>query len=242
MNELMKISEVAVKYNITKRTLRYYEEIGILSSIRKNGSNYRYYDTNTLNRLEQILLLKSLNFQISEIKEILLSKDEDFIDNILHNKLASLQEEIDTLYAYKRVISSIIKLRDKQCSSSINLYQIIKEQIYLHKNIERMIDMNQYMGDMIIIEFGLNIVSCANKLIDSIKELRKDIESITNKEIPLIRIRDNTDLKNDEYRILVKGVIIEDETFENIDDSEKITRIVTALKDSINSNIDSITS
>lgn len=240
MNELMKISEVAVKYNITKRTLRYYEEIGILSSIRKNGSNYRYYDTNTLNRLEQILLLKSLNFQISEIKEILLSQDESFIDNILHNKLASLQDEIDTLYAYKRVISSIIKLKDKQGSNSINLYQVIREQIYIHKSLERMIMMNQYVGDMIVIEFGLNIVPCANKLIDSIKELRKDIESTMNKEIPLIRIRDNTDLKNDEYRILIKGVIIEDEVFESINENEKITRIVTALKKSITSNINSI--
>lgn len=240
MNELMKISEVAVKYNITKRTLRYYEEIGILSSIRKNGSNYRYYDTKTLNRLEQILLLKSLNFQISEIKEILLSKDEDFIDNMLHNKLASLQEEIDTLYAYKRVISSIIKLRDEQSTNSINLYQVIREQVYIHRNLERMIMMNQYVGDMIVIEFGLNIVPCANKLIDSIKELRKDIESTMNKEIPLIRIRDNTNLKNDEYRILIKGVIIEDETFENIDNIEKITKIVATLKKSITSNINSI--
>lgn len=170
----------------------------------------------------------------------MLSKDDEFIDNILHNKLASLQEEIDTLYAYKKVISSIIKLKDKQGSNSINLYQVIREQIYIHKSLERMIMMNQYVGDMIVIEFGLNIVPCANKLIDRIKELRKDIESTMNKEIPLIRIRDNTNLKNDEYRILIKGVIIEDETFENIDNIEKVTRIVAALKKSITSNINSI--
>ena len=100
--------------------------------------------------------------------------------------------------------------------------------------------MNQYVGDMIIIEFGLNIVTCAKELIDSIKELRKDIESTINKEMPLIRIRDNTVLKGDEYIILIKGVIIEDETFENVKDSEKIIRIVTVLKKAIFANLDSV--
>lgn len=102
--------------------------------------------------------------------------------------------------------------------------------------------MNQYIGDMIVLEFGVNIVPCANELIDNIKEFRKQIESTINKEIPLIRIRDMESLKNDEYRILIKGVIIEDETFENVDNNEKIIRIMTAVKKSINANLDSITS
>ena len=101
--------------------------------------------------------------------------------------------------------------------------------------------MNQYVGDMIIIEFGINIVPCANELIKNIKELRKDIEGLTNKEIPLIRIKDNTNLKNDEYRILIKDVIIANETLENVADSEKVIEIMDALKKSISDNIDSIT-
>lgn len=240
MDKLLKIKEVAVKYNITKRTLRYYEEIGILSSTRKDGSNYRYYDYETLGRLEQICLLKSLNFQISEISQILFSKDEEFIDNLLHEKLITIQREIDKLCAYKNVISSIIKIKLKQNVSNINFYQLIREQIYIHKDIERKIQMNQYIGDMIVLEFGINIVPCANALIDNIKEFRKQIESITNKEMPLIRIMDMGSLKDDEYRILIKGVIIENETFENVDNNEKIIRIMIALKKSINDNINSI--
>ena len=241
MDKLLKIKEVSTKYNITKRTLRYYEEIGILSTIRKDGSSYRYYDNDALNRLEQIFLLKSLNFQVSEISQILLSHHDKYIDDILHDKLIQLHKEIDTLFAFKKIVSSIIKIKQRQGANSINFYQLIREQIYIHKNIERKIEMNQYIGDMVIIEFGINIVPCANELIENIKKLRKEIEDITNKEIPLIRIKDNTNLKNDEYRILIKDVIIANETFENVGDAEKIIKIVNELKKSINANINSIT-
>lgn len=44
MNDIHKIGEVAIKYNISSRTLRYYEDIGILWSIRDEESLYRYYD------------------------------------------------------------------------------------------------------------------------------------------------------------------------------------------------------
>ncbi|WBW96189.1 MerR family transcriptional regulator [Oceanirhabdus sp. W0125-5] len=236
MDKLLKIKEVATKYSITKRTLRYYEEIGILSTIRKEDSNYRYYDNESLSRLEQIILLKSLNFQISEIREIILSKDEEFIDNMLQDKLIKIQNEIDNLYASKELISSILKIKNKQGTSSINFYQVIREQIYIHKNIERRIHMNQYAGDMIILEFGINIVPYAQELIDNIKEYRKQIEKTTNKELPLIRIRDVESLKDDEYRIVIKDVVVKNQSIENVDDNKKVMKIITELKESINSN------
>lgn len=240
MDKLLKINEVATKYSISKRTLRYYEEIGILSSVRKDDSNYRYYDSETLSKLEQILLLKSLNFKISEISEIMISKDEEFIENKLLDKLIKIQDDIDNLYACKKVISSIMKVKHKQGTSNINFYEIIKEQIYIHKNIERRIHMNQFEEDMIILEFGTNIIPRADELIINIKEFRKQIESAINKEVPLIRMRDSEALKNEEYRILIKGVIIEDEILGNVEDSEKVIKIMASLKKAIKSNLDSV--
>lgn len=100
--------------------------------------------------------------------------------------------------------------------------------------------MKQFEEDMIILEFGTSIIPCADELIGNIKEFRKQIESSINNEIPLIRMRDSEALKNEEYRILIKGVIIEDKIFENVDDREKAIKIMTSLKKSINSNLDSI--
>lgn len=240
MNKLLKINEVATRYKISKRTLRYYEEIGILSSIRKDNSNYRYYDSEALSKLEQILLLKSLNFKISEIGEIMISKDEEFIENKLQDKLIKIKNEMDNLYACKNIISSIMKVKHTHGTSNINFYEIIREQVYIHKKIERRIHMKQFEEDMIILEFGTSIIPCANELIKNIKEFRNQIESAISSEIPLIRMRDNEVLENEEYRILIKDVIIEDEIFEKIDDSKKIIKIIDSLKKAINSNLDSI--
>ena len=40
----MKIRDVSTKYDITARTLRYYEDIGVLESIRADTGTYRMYD------------------------------------------------------------------------------------------------------------------------------------------------------------------------------------------------------
>lgn len=241
MSKLLMINEVAKNYNITKRTLRYYEEIGLLTNIQKNNSNYRYYDNEALNRLEQILLLRDLNFHISEIREILISEDDEAINRILYEKLKKLQDDIDNFLSLKKIIASIISIKNDRGMQQVSIYQILKEQIYIHKNIERVFEMSQFVGDVIIIEFGINIVECANTIIDNIKKLREDIKSQLNKEIPLIRIKDNTDLKDNEYKIFIKGITVKQGLLEDGNANEKATIITEALKEALICNIQSIT-
>ena len=56
MNELIKIKDVSTKYDITARTLRYYEEIGLITSTRNDDYAYRMYDEVAIRRLEQMAL------------------------------------------------------------------------------------------------------------------------------------------------------------------------------------------
>ena len=44
MNDLVKIREISVKYNVSARTLRYYEDMGLIESTRNNDYAYRLYD------------------------------------------------------------------------------------------------------------------------------------------------------------------------------------------------------
>lgn len=241
MSKLLKINEVAKNYNITKRTLRYYEEIGLLTNVKKNDSNYRYYDNEALNRLEQILLLRDLNFHISEIREILISEDDEAIDRILNNKLKKLQDDIDNFLSLKKIIASIISIKNDRGMQQVSIYQILKEQIYINKNIERMFEMSQFVGDVIIIEFGINFVECANTIIENVKKLRQDIKSEHNKEIPLIRIKDNPDLQENEYKIIIKGITVKQELLENSNTNEKAAIIIEVLKEALVCNIQIIT-
>jgi DNA-binding transcriptional MerR regulator len=236
----VRISEVAAKYDISKRTLRYYEEIGLLGYVPKNNSGYRYYDNAVLLRLEQILLLKHLNFSISEICEILLSNNSVISNEIFNKKLNKIQEEIDIMVSLKNVISSIVKINLNSGTKGVTVHELLREQIYIHNKVERMIHMTKYTGDMFIIEFGIEVVPFAKDLIDKIMELRKDIEGQYNRELPLIRIRDNPVLTDYQYRILVKGIVTTDGILNDININDLVSKIVDDFKKVILSNIDTL--
>ena len=70
MKDLIKIREISAKYDISARTLRYCEDMGLLTSKRSNDYAYRLYDSCNIRRLEQILILRRLNISIKDIQRI----------------------------------------------------------------------------------------------------------------------------------------------------------------------------
>ena len=71
---MLRIGEVAKQFEISNRTLHYWEEMGILHSERaENG--YRYYDSANELRIKQIVLLRALQLPIAEIERIFMSED-----------------------------------------------------------------------------------------------------------------------------------------------------------------------
>ncbi len=90
MNELVKISEVALKYGITTRTLRFYEDAGLIKSFRTEDYAYRLYDQKAIKRIEQILVLRKLNIAIKDIKKIYESNSIDVLLDVLGKKFMKL--------------------------------------------------------------------------------------------------------------------------------------------------------
>lgn len=64
---LMTISEVTKAFNVSTRMLRYYDEIGLLSSTRKEDYAYRVYDASAVRRLQQIITLRKLRIPLKKI-------------------------------------------------------------------------------------------------------------------------------------------------------------------------------
>ena len=65
------ISEVARMSGVSSRTLRHYDEIGLLPPARVSANGYRWYGRQELLRLQRVLLLKELRVPLSRIAEIL---------------------------------------------------------------------------------------------------------------------------------------------------------------------------
>ncbi len=72
-----RIEQVADRLRTTKRTLRYYEEIGLLPPAERTEGGYRLYSEDDIKRLERIQRLKDLlGFSLAEIRELLQADDE----------------------------------------------------------------------------------------------------------------------------------------------------------------------
>lgn len=71
------ISQVAKLAGISTRTLQYYDEIGLLTPSQRTDTGYRFYDDDSLQKLQQILFFKELGFRLKDIKEIISKADYD---------------------------------------------------------------------------------------------------------------------------------------------------------------------
>ncbi|MCM3324726.1 MerR family transcriptional regulator [Cytobacillus kochii] len=70
------IREVAAKFDVSTRTIRYYEELGLIRSTRSEG-NHRLYTKKECAKLKLIFRVKRYGFSLEEIKEMVLLFDYD---------------------------------------------------------------------------------------------------------------------------------------------------------------------
>ena len=82
VNRLAKLS------GVSSRTLRFYDEIGLLKPAFYGDNQYRYYEEEQLLMLQQILFFRELGFPLSDIQRILSSNDFDKIESLkLHKSM-----------------------------------------------------------------------------------------------------------------------------------------------------------
>ena len=97
---MMTVNEVSKLTGVSIRTLQYYDTIGLLKPIEYTESGYRFYDDTSLERLQQILLFKELEFPLKEIKEIIDAPNFD------RNK--ALEQQIELLTMKKEHLENLI--------------------------------------------------------------------------------------------------------------------------------------
>ena len=70
VSESYRIGEVAAKVGMTERTIRYYEELGLLDSVRRLEGGTRVYTDDDVRRLKFISKLKVLGLSLQEMHEL----------------------------------------------------------------------------------------------------------------------------------------------------------------------------
>jgi len=97
--------EFAKLANVTKKTLRYYDEKNILKPSCVTDSGARFYSNEDLGRMQQILLLKYLGFSLRDIKEMIVADGHDHLQKFLDIQHRLVEDRIEQL---KLVSQSIL--------------------------------------------------------------------------------------------------------------------------------------
>lgn len=105
MKTVKDVSEIS---GVSIRTLRYYDEIGLLKPAELTDAGYRLYDNRALERLQQILFFKELEIPLDIIKKIMDHPDYDR-EQILLTQKAFLEQKRNRLNGIIELISDVMK-------------------------------------------------------------------------------------------------------------------------------------
>lgn len=146
----MYIHELAQLSGVSTRTLRYYEEIGLLIPKRKIETQYRIYEQQHIDRLQQILFFRELGMPLNQIKNILNAEGFEQLKSLRQHQEALLQKKQYIMGLLETVEMSIQSIEEGLIMTNEQKFEGFKKQ---------MIDNNeQQFGKEIREKFGEDTV------------------------------------------------------------------------------------
>lgn len=103
----LRIGQLATQLGLNPKTIRYYEDIGLLPTPQRSAVGYRLYSQVDAQRLGFILKARQLGFTLEEIREILCVREQDTapcaqVEALLDRKLAVVEQQLRKLTELRR--------------------------------------------------------------------------------------------------------------------------------------------
>ncbi|MDU5105183.1 MULTISPECIES: MerR family transcriptional regulator [unclassified Clostridium] len=156
------IKKLAEMAGISTRTLRYYDEIGLLKPCRINSSGYRIYGEKEVDILQQILLYRSMDIKLEEIENIISNSSFDICQSLIEHRknLISRRNQLDQLIL---TVEKTIEYKKGEISMSN------KEKFEGLKK-ERLEENERRYGKEIRDKYGKETIEVSNKKFMNMKE------------------------------------------------------------------------
>ncbi len=101
------ITAACGRYGISSRTLRYWEQIGLIRSERETDSACRAYTEDMMQRIGQILILRRMRIPLSEVGEVLSDPSAQKLLTVLQTNIARIDAETDALCVVRQALSAL---------------------------------------------------------------------------------------------------------------------------------------
>lgn len=164
--KLQTISQVSKMYNVSTRTLRYYEEIGLINSVKTDDYAYRTYDEKSLMQLNKIVILKKLRIPLKEISIILKDDNVSVALEIFEKNLSSIMDEVSALTTLGNVIQTLIeRLRN-------NSYLNKKLDLITDENMLEIVNSLMLPKNNLKEDISMSDLNKANENLSKLKDVR----------------------------------------------------------------------
>lgn len=129
MMELIKISNLTSQLNISSRTLRYYEQVGLIQSVRLQFDKYRFYDIENIEKIKQIVILRKMQIPVKDIISIYKSKNLTILVDSFVKRIKVIENEIDALNGMKLIVNKFIQAMIENGIKHISALPLLYEKI-----------------------------------------------------------------------------------------------------------------
>ncbi|WP_150265056.1 MerR family transcriptional regulator [Paenibacillus tepidiphilus] len=165
------VQKLGALAGVSTRTLRYYDEVGLLKPARKSSSGYRIYGQAEVNRLQQILFYRELGLSLEAIQEIVTSPSFDGARALRdhHDKLLQRREQLELLIV--NVETTLAELEGRITMSNEEKFAGFKQKL--------IDDNEQKYGEEVRSKYGDEAAEKSNaKLKNMTEEQYADIQRI----------------------------------------------------------------
>ncbi|MDR0287306.1 MAG: MerR family transcriptional regulator [Clostridiales bacterium] len=127
--DLIKITDLTNQLGVSSRSLRYYEQVGLIQSVRSEFEKYRYYDAENIERLKQIIVLRKMQIPIKDIIRIYESEDMSTVVEVFVDRINAIEEETNALTELKRIVSEFLQTMIQNGITKISAIPLLYEEM-----------------------------------------------------------------------------------------------------------------
>ncbi len=111
MEELKNIQEVGKMLNMTSRTIRYYEQLRLITTFRESKTAPRRLDEENIIRLRKIRFLRRLGLTLDEIAEVIGSDEQ--AEEFITGKIAAMKSEINAMIERINLLREVVTVAEQ---------------------------------------------------------------------------------------------------------------------------------
>jgi len=164
MSQLQTVRTVSKNLGISNRMLRYYEQIGLIKSQRKDDYAYRVYDEDAMRRLRQIIILRKLHVPVKQIREIFDNNDAVCVIDVFERNISELDKQITALSTVKVILSQLVLELHEKANMRLQLDYLSDSSVFA------IVDSISFPQNIIREETNMNELSNANETLNRLTD------------------------------------------------------------------------